>query len=63
MLQKFMVIIFFRKCNETYKEPALDKHAVACDNKTFEHDHTHDSILSDSKVFSGFSEILSKEIR
>lgn len=57
------MIIFYGKYDETSGETALDKRAVVCDSKTFEHDRTHDSILSDRKAFSGFNETLNKEIR
>lgn len=55
--------IFYGKNDKVCGDKALDDRAVACAVKSFGFDCTHDTILSDRKVFTRFTEILDKELR
>lgn len=55
--------IFYGKNDKLSGEKALDERAVAFAVKTFGFDCTHDSILSDRKVFVQFKTVLEKELR
>jgi pimeloyl-ACP methyl ester carboxylesterase len=52
----------YGKNDKVCGDKALDDRAVACAVKSFGFDCTHDTILSDRKVFFKFNEILNKEL-
>lgn len=54
--------IFYGKNDKLSRDKALDDRAVAGAIKTCESDLTHDTILSDRKVFTTFNTILDKEL-
>ena len=54
--------IFYGKNDKLCGDKAIDERAVSCAVKTFGFDCTHDTILSDRKVFFQFNEIMDKEL-
>lgn len=54
--------IFYGKNDKLCGDKALDERAVSCAIKSFGFDCTHNSILSDRKVFFQFNKILDKEL-
>jgi len=54
--------IFYGINDKICGDKALDNRAVACAVRSFGFDCTHDTILSNRKVFFKFNEILEKEL-